>query len=470
MGAVDTGTRMRRFATYLFVIGLAHGFAVALAAASEEAAAAAGGEQSVQALLTLPEAIRAGLRHDPGLLALRAEAGATDADLRIALAARWPRLVAEASWHATDNPVAVFGDKLTAGQFMPADFAIDSLNHPGATDHTAAALVLQAPLYASGRIRAGIEEGRETSLAFQARVRAAESDLVARITGAYYGVSLAAAAVGAAESAVTSASGHERVARARFGNGAALKSDFLRAEVHRLARERELERKRADFELARTRLRLLLGLSESGPLLPAAADLTPPSGPIGDLQDWIDAGASARDEIVAARRASLAAEARSRATGAAIGPEIAATARYERNAADLRSSEGTFFAGVGIRWTAFDRGREARREAARQRAVAAAALGRATEQAVRLEVEQAYRDAAVAGHGLVAADQAVAAAEEARRISADRYASGLLPLTDLLDADTDLLQARLAAIAARHDSVVGRVLLERAAGRLEVPR
>lgn len=461
---------MRRFATYVFVIGLLHGLPGRAAATQGGADAPEGNEGGGQAVLTLPDAIRAGLRHDPGLLALRAEAGASASDLKSALGARWPRLVAEASWHATDNPVLVFGDKLTAGRFLPADFAIDSLNRPGAADHSAAALVLEAPLYTSGRIRAGIDDGRETSLAGQARVRAAESDLVARITAAYYGVSLAAAAVGAAEASLASASGHERVARARYENGAALKSDFLRAQVRRLARERGLDRATADLDLAGTRLRLLIGLAGNGPPLPTASDLTPPSTPIGDLQDWIAAAASARDEIEAARRTSLAAQARTRAAGAAGGPEIAGTARYERNAADLRGGEGTFFAGVGIRWTAFDRGRAARLEAARQRAAAAAAASRATEDEVRLEVERAYRDAEVAGRDLLAARQAVAAAEEARRISADRYASGLLPLTDLLDSEGSLHEARLAEIAARHDAVIGRVLLQRAAGRLEVPR
>jgi outer membrane protein/S-layer protein transport system outer membrane protein len=460
---------MRRFATYIFVISLLHGLPGRAAAAQGGAGAPAGNEESGQAALTLPDALRAGLLHDPGLLALRAEAAASESDLKSALGARWPRLVAEASWHATDNPVLVFGDKLTAGRFLPADLAIDSLNRPDAADHAAAAVVLEAPLYTSGRIRAGIDESRDTSLAGQARVRAAESDLVARITAAYYGVSLAAAAVGAAEASLAGATGHERVAIARFENGAALKSDFLRAQVRRLARERGLERAKADLDLAGTRLRLLIGLAGNGPSLPTASDLTAPAAPIGDLQEWIDAAASSRDEIEAARRTSLAAQARTRAA-AAGGPEIAGTARYERNAADLRGGEGTFFAGVGIRWTAFDRGRSARQEAARQRATAAAAAIRATEDAVRLEVERAYRDAEVAGRDVVRARESVAAAEEARRISADRYASGLLPLTDLLDSEESLHEARLAEIAARHDAVLGRVLLQRAAGRLEVPR
>ena len=454
---------MRRFATCIIVIGLAAGFPrVAPTATASEAGGAAP--------LTLPEAIRTGLLHHPALLAQRAEAGASGADLEAALAARWPRLFTEASWHATDNPVAVFGDQLTSARFTAADFAIDSLNHPDAIDHAGAALVLEAPLYTSGRIRAGIEAGREASLASLARVQGAESDLVARIVEAYYDVSLAAAVVEVGESAVASAAGHERVARARFENGAALKSDFLRAQVHGLARQRELERKRADLDLARARLRLLLGLPDAG--LPVLADsgMTPPTDPLGDLRDWADAAAGARPEIEAARRSSLVAAAEGRATGAARGPEIAGTARYERNAAGLDAGEGSFFAGVGIRWTAFDRGRAARIEASRQRAAAAAAMSRATEDAVGLEVEQAYRDAEVAGRSLAPARQAIAAAEEARRINADRYASGLLPLTDLLDAETGLVEARLAELAARHDTVVGRVRLQRAAGRLEVPR
>lgn len=461
---------MGRFATCIMVIGLAAGFPGGQAAALAGAADADPSGTGAGETLTLPEAIRTGLLQNPALLALRAEAGASGADLEAARAARWPRLFTDASWHATDNPVAVFGDKLTSAQFAAADFAIGSLNHPGSVDHAGAALVLEAPLYTSGRIRAGIEAGREASLASLARVRGAESDLVARITVAYHGVSLAAAAVLVAESAVASASGHERVARARFENGAALKSDFLRAQVHRLARQRGLERKRADLDLAHAGLRLLLGLPQGGPLVAAASDLTPPADPPGDLRDWIDAAAAERQEIEAARRSSLAAAAAGRAAGAARGPEIAGTARFERNAAGLEAGEGSFFAGVGIRWTAFDRGRAARIEAARQRAAAAAATSRAIEDAVGLEVERAYRDAEVAARSLAAAQQAVAAAEEALRISVDRYASGLLPLTDLLDAETGLVEARLAEISARHDTVIGRVLLQRAAGRLEVPR
>jgi len=86
------------------------------------------------------------------------------------------------------------------------------------------------------------------------------------------------------------------------------------------------------------------------------------------------------------------------------------------------------------------------------------------QDAVLLEVEQAYRDALVAEKGLAVAREAVSAAEEARRITAERYLAGLLPITDLLDVETELTRARMEELSARYDAVVGRARLERAAG------
>jgi outer membrane protein TolC len=453
---------MRPLAGYVLVVGMMLDPG-SIAPRAQEAGEAA-------APLTLQEALRAGLEENAALAATRAETEASAADLKVARAARWPRLFTEAGVHRTDNQVLAFGDELTAAEFTSADFAIDSLNHPGPVGHGSAAVAVEVPIDASGRVRNGIEAAAQAALASGATLRSAEADLVVLITESYHGVSLAAAAVEVAEASVQNAAGHERVARARFENGAVLKSDFLRAQVHRLARERDLERTRADLETARARLRFLLGLREGGlpPLAPAGME--EPGTEVGDLLDWIAAVPTALPEIEAARRTSLAAAARGRAERASRGPELSGTVRYERNGSGLHGGEGSFFAGVGIRWTAFDPGRRARLEAARARAEAAAATSRAAEDQARLEVERAYRDTGVAIRNLSTARRAVAAAEEARRISADRYASGLLPMTDLLDAETALLQARLAEISARYDAIVGRVRLERAAGLLEVPR
>jgi outer membrane protein len=458
MGPPHGGTRMRRTR---FAIVIA-----ALWTAAGRVIFAAPGP------LTLDEAIRIALGRNPGLAAVRAEAESSDADRESARASRWPRLLTEAEWHRTDGPVAVFSDKLTAEEFTAADFSLESLNHPDPLNHGSLGVIVEAPLFTSGRNRYAIEAADETALASRARVRGASAGLVAEVTQAYDGVLLAEAAVGVAQGALENARGHERVATARTEEGTALKSDALRAQVHRLARERDVERRRADREVARARLRILLGLAPGDDLLLADRDRTAPAEPLSPLAEWVAAAADAggRAEIEAARRSGAAAEAQDRAAAAARGPEVNGIARYDLNAKGLDAAGGSYFAGVQIRWAALDGARSPRIDAARARADAALAWSRAAEDRTRFEVEQAWRDADVAERNSALASQAVSAAEEARRITADRYAGGLLPLTDLLDSETELLEARLADIGARFDALASRVRLLQVSGRLEVPR
>jgi outer membrane protein TolC len=420
--------------------------------------------------LTLEDAVRLGLEHAPELAAGRAGKSAAEADRDAASGARWPRLLAEASWHRSDNQVQVFSDKLTAADFTPADFAIDTLNHPDAIDHGLAALGIEFPLYTSGRLSNGIEAAREDALAAAARVRGSETDTVAAVTEAYYAVAFEEARVATAQAALDNAAAHESVAEARFENGAALKSDWLRTRSFRLGRARGLESERAALETASWRLRVLLGLSaEHSPAL-AIADLPEPPSDPGDLQGWLKDAQATRPDLEASRHERLAAEAAARVAGAARGPDIGGTVRYEEHANDLSSADGSYFAGIGIRWTAFDRARGARVAAARARAEASAALDRGAGVRAAVEVEGAWRATGVALRNLASARQEAEDAAEARRIVAERYASGAGPLTDVLDSESNLLEARLAEIAARYDALVGRVRLERAANRLEVPR
>jgi outer membrane protein TolC len=432
--------------------------------------------------LTLAEAIRLGLEHNPSLAVTRAQGAAADAGAREAEAARWPSLFAEAGWRRSDHPVLVFGDKLTAGDFTSSDFALDSLNHPDFLSHSTAALGVQAPLYTSGRIRAGVETARHQAGAAGERLRAAEADLVTQVTEAYFGLALARSAVEVAESALESARSHEASARARTEAGSALRSDLLRAEVRRSERERDLERRRADVSLSWARLRLLIGGASGGgarsggeetggsvaPAPPLATPLEAPAEDPGALDAWLARGIENRPEVAAAARDRSAAAAAERLARAGLGPEVAAQARYERNGEDFTDTEDAYLFGVSVRWEAVDRGRGARIAAARARSQAAEAALRAVEDGVRLEVESAWLDATVADRSLLAAREGARAAEGARRITAERYAAGLLPLTDLLDVETALLSARLSELSALFDAVVGRARLARAAGSVEV--
>jgi outer membrane protein TolC len=419
--------------------------------------------------LSLDEAIRLGLELNPMIAAARAELSAADAGRREAEAARWPRLAAEAGWRRTDNQVLVFSDTLTAAEFTAADFLLDSLNHPEAQGHAAAAVGLEVPFDVSGRLSAGIAAGRAGAESARARLRAAEADLATRITEMYFGVTVAEGAVGVAAAALDDARHHEEVAAARVAAGAALSSDLQRARVERLGRERDLGRREADRDIARARLRTTLALPPGESVEPSSP-LADPEGPLPPLDRFTAAPGAARPEIEAARRQAEAAAAAARAARSSLGPETLATARYERNSDSWDAGSGSYTVGVALRWNAFDRARAARIDQAAARAAAVAAQSRAAEDGARLEVEVVWRDVETADRSLSLAREAVAAAQEARRIDAERYAAGMLRLAELLDTETALVAARFDELGARYDAVVGRTRLRRAAGLLEVPR
>jgi outer membrane protein TolC len=446
-------------------------WAAAFLAVAAPAGAVGGGVADERAgrAVSLHEAIRIALESSPGYAVARASAEAAAAGRREAEAARWPRLVADAGWRRSDQQVLAFGDTLAAGEFTAADFALDNLNHPDAQSHVSAGLGVEWPLFTSGRIRSAIVAGRAGEEAARLGTNASAADLVLRVSEAYHGVTLARSAIEVARVALENARGHEAAAAARVEAGSALRSDFLRARVDRLARDSDLERARADLQIALERLRQALGL--------APAEIVEPSEGLPDHRDtpeplerYVLEGAAARPEVGQARRTAAAARAVVEAARSALGPQAVLSARYERNASGLESGEGSFLVGVGLRWSVFDRGHAGRIEAAGARAAAAEAEARATEDRMRLEVTQAWHDLQVADHALGTAREAAEAAAEARRIGAERYAAGLLPLTDLLDIETALLRARLAELSARYAATVGRVRLARASGLLEVPR
>jgi len=419
--------------------------------------------------LSLSEALARALERNPTLASMRAQAAAAQAVAEEAGSSRWPRVLFDAGARYTDQPVLAFGDKLTAGTFTADDFALDRLNDPDPIGHLTVGVTVEAPLLTSGRIAASVAATRGGAAAAGAKLRAAELDLALAVIESYHAVSLAHAALGVATSALADARGHEAAAAARVDEGSALRSDLLRAQVLRLRRERDLDRRGADLEIARARLRSLLRGAGDAPVDPSDPLVAPPE-PSGSLAEWSARALRERPEIAAAREGAVAAEAGERAVQAALRPEMSGLARYARDIESLDEDQGSYLVGVSLRWSVFERGRAPRVEEAAMHRAAADADAAVVEDAIRLEVERAFLDAGVAFRSLHAASEAVGAAEAARRITAERYTAGLLPLTDLLDVEAQLEAARQGDLEAVYESVVARARLARAAGALEVPR
>ncbi len=97
---------------------------------------------------------------------------------------------------------------------------------------------------------------------------------------------------------------------------------------------------------------------------------------------------------------------------------------------------------------------------------AAQARARAAGEALRWREREAARDVGEARRAVETADvrirsaeEAVTASESARKLRAARHRQGLLPLTDVLDAEAGLAGARALLLASRLEARVARARL-----------
>jgi outer membrane protein TolC len=84
---------------------------------------------------------------------------------------------------------------------------------------------------------------------------------------------------------------------------------------------------------------------------------------------------------------------------------------------------------------------------------------------IRQEVAAFYLGRERASGALKAARRSVAASEEAYRVAVDLYRVGKTTTTELIDAETDLLSARLNEINSRIELRISEVRLRHAVGR-----
>jgi outer membrane protein TolC len=123
-------------------------------------------------------------------------------------------------------------------------------------------------------------------------------------------------------------------------------------------------------------------------------------------------------------------------------------------------------AGITVGWSFWDGGR-ARAEAAQAGGMADAARARLAEfdSVLALDVRLRLLEIDSGRAAIAAADAAVRAAAEARRVVAERYQAGVITQTEVLDANVGLLQAELDRTRAISALRLAEARLARALGR-----
>lgn len=416
--------------------------------------------------LSVDEAIRSAWRDHPGLAAGEKQAAAARADAEGTRDARLPTLSFTARGVVTDEPMVAFGLKLDQQRIAQADFAPPRLNAPDPVGGVGLGATLVQPIWAGGRLAAGRRAASAQADAEASAQLRRRDELAVAVVEAYFGAQVAAQGLAFAEDQLQSARETERFTRERNRQDLALDADLARATAFRAQAEAALATARQRLASARSALVLLAGDGVAGAELttPVGPEGIRPSTPLRHAQDERGLTVAGRPDVAAARdRATAAAEASAAARGALL-PEVFAQAGVETMRSSLEQGATWFSAALVARWQ-LSLGEVRTSRAAEARAAAASEAARWQERQALREADEARRAVETAEVRVASAREAVAASESARTLRQARHRQGLLPLTDVLDAEAALAGARALFLESQLDARLARAQLQLASGQ-----
>lgn len=410
-----------------------------------------------QAPLTLPEAIRGAWSRQAGIQAGGALVDRARAEADAMRALRLPTATLGLGFMRTDEPMMAFGTKLNQARILQADFMPSRLNHPDAIQGTGATLTLSQPLYAGGRLEAARRAGAALARAEEASQEHRKQQVALAITQAYFGAQVAEQALRYAEDTLRQALETDRFVQARVAEGLLLKSEGERTRAFRAQSEAGVVEAKAGLASARSALSLLAGIDAASLVL--STPLVGGEAPVAEAP-----GARLRGDLEAARQQSQAALESVKAARGGLKPELG----LQLEAGTLRQSwngGGNWTtASLGAKWT-FSFSNAARVSSARAQARAAEFSVKWQEAQAGREVEEARRAIQTAESKIEFARTALEASESVRAIRTARHREGLLPLVEVLDAESSLAGARTLLLSSQLERRLGQAQLALALGQ-----
>ncbi len=403
---------------------------------------------------TLQDALREAYQNNPDLLAARAQQRATDENVPIQRASGLPSLSSSAT-------LTEFVKQSSSSFISPER----SLN---------ANLELGVPLYSGGNVRNSVRAARNRVEAGQADLRGTESAIFSAVVAAYMDVIRNEAITGLSQNNVEVLQINLEATSDRFEIGDLTRTDVAQSQSRLALAQGDLRTSEANLIAARENYIALIGS--------APADLQSPP-PLPGLPESVEAAeASALEfnpDIIAARERVEAAGYDIEVAGSGRLPRLEAFASggYQNFLNTLGTIPGTGAADqvsttaqAGLRLTVplFQGGRVAaqQRQATAQ---ASAALEQAigTERNVLAQVRSAFSSWQAASAIIASTQAAVDAAELSLEGVRAENSVGNRTILDILDAQQELLGARVQLVTARRNEYVAGFTLLAAMGRAE---
>jgi outer membrane protein TolC len=377
-----------------------------------------------------------------------------DALLQKTSAKFYPQIELYSNYSQTNNPMYSFGNILNQGEFSPGiDF-----NNPGRTDNLGLGVGVKYRFYNGGQ-----DLAQENAAKAVVDLSAATSEAVAlslefKVFQGFQRINESKKVVQARQKSLQAITSSLTIAQARYDAGDLLKLDLLNLEVEKTVAMENLMQAQHDLDLAKKIFLTLLGLpgqnlkveinDAEGPTLPTDPD--PRQRP--ELRKLTAAIGAAESQLAAARGSRL--------------PTVDGFARYQYDQGTVLDGDGdSWVAGVNLNVKLFD-GYQGGAEIALSEARLGAlrAERKKLELALGLEVTQAQLAVALARQRQQVTQKTVEQAVESENLSRARFRAGVLLISELIDSEKRLTDARVRHALASSAVQIAIADLRRAAG------
>lgn len=413
--------------------------------------------------MSLRDCIDTAIASNPGLNAARNGALAAEEAAGAARSGYLPRLDFQAGYKRWENH-AFLPDSIQNLPFGPVSSVI------GPTDSYNLGISGSYTLFDSGRRKSTVRGAEAMKDAAGQSASQTGQDVVMGVYSAYYGLLAAKADLDSADKSLKRSNDHLRLAEERKSVGAVPLADVLRARVGVANSKLALVSAKSAVDIAKGNLNTAMGRPAETPLaiLDDESETTPPGK--FSVEEAMNRAINNRPDLQAAISAESAKKEGVSAAKSAYGPSVVAQAAYGRLDSSFFPYDKDWAVGVAVRipvFTGFERGHKL--------ALARAELSKAgderlkAELAVRQEVWIAHANVVRAYNSFEAVKALITDAGESLRMADERYKVGAGTITDLLDAETNMVDAQSAFVRSIYGCRVATAELQRAEGVLGGP-
>jgi outer membrane protein len=416
--------------------------------------------------LTLSEAIDLSIKNNKNLKSNEAKIEEATAAVENALNRKLPDASVSGSYLRLNSANIDIKSKSsspsTGGTTAPADGG-----SPKANQAMYGIANVSLPLYAGGRINYGIESAKYLEEAARLDADNQKEDVIQNTINAYANLFKSRASLDIVKESLEAQK--QRVAQ--FSNleknGLLARNDLLKAQLQASNVELSLLDAENNWRLSNVNMNLMLGLPENTELTADSASLQQTTA-VKSIDEYEQLAIQSRKDVAALELRKKAAATGVKAAKGEAYPSLALTGGYvAATIPNVLTVTNAINVGLGVQyniaslWKIKSNIHEAQ---AREKQVA---IGQdILNDAIRLQINQAYQNYLSAQKKIDVYQTAVAQAAENFRITKNKYENALVTTTDLLDADVAQLQAKLNLSNAKVDAVVAYNKLLQTAGLL----